>query len=651
MENTKHIGWMWYPGDMEIYHGMLQNFSREERGYDWPAFWWPDNWNHRVLFERTYELQEETRFTVHAKGIGNVVIKNAGTLRDINVNEVKYPLETELTLGPGAYTVTAVVGNMSGLPCAFVEGEVIHSDEAWTASNDLSSGPVGHSCLFRSLTRDPNEVPYSYREVEPAACTEKTSKAGNEGTLVDFGCAVNGSLKIDFDRPEGTPQISYGESDEEALDEERCYYFEKDVKSGTVSRRRAFRYIFVRGVKTTEFRVTAVHSYVDIPVKAAFRSDDELLNRIFDVAVETFRQCSGMFFIDGIKRDRWVWSGDAYQSYVVNPYIFFDKEINERTLLQLRGNLGIKQHLNTIVDYSMLWIIALKQQYEMTGDLRFIEGIYEKAEDLTGLLMRQTNELGFIYGRPQDWIFIDWADIDKEGTLAAEQVLLVKTYEVMAELAELVGRDGNFYREKKEALYENLLRYFWDEEKGAFIDSYESGRRHVTRHANIFAIYFDLADEAMREKIRKNVIMNPEIAEITTPYFKFFELETLCKLGDLDEVMRRMKEYWGGMLEKDAVTFWEEFDPAQGSPEQYAMYADPYGKSLCHAWGASPIYFIGKYFLGVRPTAPGYEIYTVEPKLQYFKALDAKVPVRGGAVRLLLKDGTFTQEFLPDPAE
>ena len=35
----------------------------------------------------------------------------------------------------------------------------------------------------------------------------------------------------------------------------------------------------------------------------------------------------------------------------------------------------------------------------------------------------------------------------------------------------------------------------------------------------------------------------------------------------------------------------------------------------------------------MRPTAPGYETYTVEPKLQYFKALDAKVPVRGGAVR------------------
>ncbi|MFU0826160.1 MAG: hypothetical protein ACFWTJ_01290 [Lachnoclostridium sp.] len=29
--------WIWYPGDFEIYHGMMQNFSREERGGRWPV--------------------------------------------------------------------------------------------------------------------------------------------------------------------------------------------------------------------------------------------------------------------------------------------------------------------------------------------------------------------------------------------------------------------------------------------------------------------------------------------------------------------------------------------------------------------------------------------------------------------------------------
>ena len=28
----KQAYWLWYPGDFELYHAMLQNFSRVERG-------------------------------------------------------------------------------------------------------------------------------------------------------------------------------------------------------------------------------------------------------------------------------------------------------------------------------------------------------------------------------------------------------------------------------------------------------------------------------------------------------------------------------------------------------------------------------------------------------------------------------------------
>lgn len=37
--------------------------------------------------------------------------------------------------------------------------------------------------------------------------------------------------------------------------------------------------------------------------------------------------------------------------------------------------------------------------------------------------MDQLDENSFIYGRPEDWVFIDWAD-DKEGAISEEQMLL-----------------------------------------------------------------------------------------------------------------------------------------------------------------------------------------------------------------------------------
>ena len=61
-----------------------------------------------------------------------------------------------------------------------------------------------------------------------------------------------------------------------------------------------------------------------------------------------------------------------------------------------------------------------------------------------------------------------------------------------------------------------------------------------------------------------------------------------------------------GCLSHDAVTFWEEYDPTQTGNENYSMYGILW-KSLCHAWGASPIYLLGHYFIGLYPTKPGYE--------------------------------------------
>lgn len=64
------------------------------------------------------------------------------------------------------------------------------------------------------------------------------------------------------------------------------------------------------------------------------------------------------------------------------------------------------------------------------------------------------------------------------------------------------------------------------------------------------------------------------------------------------------------------------------------MYGRPYGKSLCHAWGSSPIYLLGKYYLGVKPTAPGYAEYEIKPNLGGLQWMEGKVPTPNGEVAL-----------------
>lgn len=622
VQQESNAKWIWFPGDFEIYHGMLQNFQREERGYGWPAYWKMDDWRKNVKFYKKYNLDKPTTFVVEGLGIGHVCI-----------NHIKYPFLQPITCQPGEVLVEIFIGNMTALPAVYIEGDIIYSDESWMVDDFLEEQRVGMSLLYQERKDYPDKVHYLESKHLPEIVSEVAG-----GVLFDFNKVINGTLELLIKTPNKKVTVCYGESKEEACDLQWCYYKQDNVDQNTVLRRRAFRFIYIPECHKSEVDCLAIHQYLPLAVKAKFKCNDQELNKIWEVSKETFCLCSELFFIDGIKRDRWIWSGDAYQSYFVNPYLLFDEEIDKRTILALRGNNDINQHINTIVDYSLLWLISIEKEYQITGDREFVRLVYSKMESLMKLCLSQLDEQGFIYGRKRDWIFVDWSDMDKEGTVCAEQILLLKCYDTMQFCQSLLGMDNSLYLKRFEHLKNQIMKYFWCEEKGAFIDCYQSGKCHVTRHANIFAILFDLVDQQKIDQIIKNVINNDEITKITTPYFKFFELDVLGKTGYLDQVLNKIKEYWGGMLKKGALTFWEEFDVNQDSPEQYSMYGDPFGKSLCHAWGASPIYLLGKYFLGVSETEAGYGSFVVEPHLEFFDELDCVVPVKDGQVFIKYKD-------------
>ena len=87
-------------------------------------------------------------------------------------------------------------------------------------------------------------------------------------------------------------------------------------------------------------------------------------------------------------------------------------------------------------------------------------------------------------------------------------------------------------------------------------------------------------------------------------------------------------------------SIWEEFDPTMQGTEHYAMYGSKYSKSLCHAWGSGPIFLLGRYCLGVRPTAPGYTSFQIQPNTQFFKEFKGTVPLpNGDSITVEYRDG------------
>jgi len=147
---------------------------------------------------------------------------------------------------------------------------------------------------------------------------------------------------------------------------------------------------------------------------------------------------------------------------------------------------------------------------------------------------------------------------------------------------------------------------------------------------------YGIATPKQIESIKNNVLKNDNITKITTPYFEGYELDVLGKLGEYCYIENMLENYWGGMLKLGATTFWEEFDPTKNGIEHYAMYGGKYEKSLCHAWGANPIYLFGRYYLGVYPTSPGFETFKVEPNLGGLKKFEGTVPTKNGEVKIYL---------------
>lgn len=641
MEKAK---WIWHPGAFELYHSMLlHNRRTSARTYKegelkgktksvyYAPMWRVDGPCHNAELEKTATIEktEEIEFLANTE------------FAYIVVDGKKYPPNTKLVLEKGTHTVVLGGFKKESFPAFYVKGDVFKSDRSYMTcnSNNQPNRHAGQSQMYCDPCDNVEIFKFSYKKIYPVSI-----KSINGGILYDFEKECFGKIIIE-NAKDGEYLLCLGESYEEALDTEYSQIVvNADVKNKCfTSVPVAFRYIFLPN-SDTPLDISLDFEYLPLDTKANFTCDNELINHLWKVCEYTMLLNSREGFFDGIKRDRWVWSGDAYQSYFVNYYLAFDKEIVKRTVRILRGADPINKHINTISDYTFYWFMSIWDYYFYTGDKDFVTDIYPDILDMLKFVEGRLSKDGMFERKPDDWVFMDWSTFDPSGPICAEQMALCKSYVSIANCAKLVGDEETAVRLKKQSEYikEQINLRYWDEEKGAFVDDYLSGRRNVTRHANIFAILFDLTTKERKEKIVKNVIYNKEITPITTPYFEFYELDAMCHIGDFKYMTDMLNSYWGGMLRLGATTVWEEFDPAKKGIEHYEMYGGKYEKSLCHAWGASPIYLLGKYALGVFPTKAGYEEFQVKPNIMSFKHFEGTVPTPKGTVTVKFGNGAIT---------
>lgn len=637
--------WIWYPGDFEIWLSNKMQVRRTEREAVFPPLWQYYSPYPLVTFQTEVDIPEPDEVKIFSEGSFQLLVD------DVQV----YGQPKSILIPAGKHKISFKVYNQEVLPAIYIDGKYVNTNETWQVTNEdklwidengkaQQSGtpwmPVG-SWNFNT----PKDKPSEFKLTTEPWTAKNTEKVGN-GELVDFGKETFGYIKIHGLKGKGKVALYYGESREEALDSAKCEtldYLHFDGSQSEIythDKSKAFRYVQVQADATVQYdSISMLYEYLPLDYRGTFKSSDALLNNIWDVSAYTMHLTTREFFIDGIKRDRWVWSGDAYQSYLMNYYLFFDSPSVERTLLALRGKDPVTAHVNIIMDYSLYWFIGIYDYYLYTGDTKFIEIFYPRMKTLMEFCLGRRNEEGFLEPLEGDWVFIDWADgLPKKGEVSFEQMLLARSLEAMAVSAKIAGESGDEkqYQKLADDLKDKLFDVFWDEEGNVMKHQRIDGEVQdmVTRYANMFGIFFNYFDEEQKQSLKNKVLLNDDILEITTPYMRFYELEALCAIGEQEFVLDEIRDYWGGMLEQGATSFWEKYDPKQSGNEHLEMYGRPYGKSLCHAWGASPIYLFGKYYFGVQPTSAGYKTYEVKPNLGGLKWMEGKVPTPNGEVEL-----------------
>lgn len=651
--------WICYPGDYAVNLAEKVQTRRYQRNFPIGPFWRMDSAWHNVRFFKTFKSEKPQRLHISWEGRISVFFKRP----TLHVDDwYSYEFNGDIDLPAGEHYMEIWVYNPSGLPCIKIDGDELISDENFLVGNNQIDMFPAEVCNCGDKT--PNTYALPRREV---AYVDKFEKNGD--TVYDFGKIIFAFVKLKGD---GDYKLYFGETLKESLNDttdidllaEKPYfgtyrdnaqeYFCEQVENFSLSGgqshtsefSKAFRFLRVSG---GEHEIRVMEEYDDKGTVTCFSSQDETLKKIFDISLYTFSMCAREFFLDGAKRDRWLWGGDAYEAQKAEYYYQYNAERIKNSIIAAFGKPPVKRYVNHIMDYTFYVINMVGEYYAASGDIRFLKYIQPIVTEQIEHCLNNIAESGFIRsqrinGVSVDWVFVDWGDLPaKDGDVSLEQILLWKALRVVADIYSALGLDGSKYLNFSNDLALRINKSFWSDEKGAFIFALNDGvpDTTVTCHANAMAVLYGFADEKQKRAILDN-FRNDKISLSKTPFMIQFILEMLFSNGEWAKGDEMLRSFWGGMANAGATTFWETYVEGETAETATAMYGRPFGRSQCHIWGAGPLYVIPRFYFGIRAENSG-ENFVIEPNLQLLKGDCAiTVPLKRGELCVSVSSGKIT---------
>lgn len=214
-----------------------------------------------------------------------------------------------------------------------------------------------------------------------------------------------------------------------------------------------------------------------------------------------------------------------------------------------------------------------------------------------------------------------------------------------AYLAETLGytEEAESHRKRAEMIRVELRKCMHNtsnqKRKALFVDS--PGSEHTACITDALSLWANIAEEENRAAIADRLANRGMRCSV---YGAYYLLTGLFANGLPAEGLKLMADEsgyrsWSTMLRQGATITKEAWDDMKE------------GLDWNHAWATTPLHILPAGLFGIRPTAPGFATFTVNPQLTFLEHASIKIPTVKGPIEIRIKrlEGETAEMFLQVP--
>ncbi len=484
-------------------------------------------------------------------------------------------------------------------------------------------------------------------------CTMKTTATDTAAILLDFGKELHGGLQLVMGGGRREPslvRIRFGES----VGECNSQTYNSEWKVGYSTDDHAKRDIIVEiprdglfEIGNTGFRFVridllqpnatiklkearAVFRYRDIPYLGSFKSNDERLNQIWLTGAYTVHLNMQEYLWDGIKRDRVVWLGDMHPEVASIRSVFGNNDIIPNSLDLACEQFPLPGWMNNISSYSLWYLVIQYEWYLQNGNLDFLKAHKNYILGLIDQIDENVDENGTDISKAR--YFLDWpSSPNEEGVKAGCRALMVWALQDAGKLCTYLNEPA--YLKKTQDVTARL-------------------NKSVKDHNNLKQAAGLMAIAGIMDPVKAcNDVISVGGAKNFSTFYGYYMLQAQALAGQYQQAIDVIRQYWGGMLDMGATSFWEDFnlDWLQNAARldeltppgkkdihgDFGGYCYPgYRHSFCHGWSSGPTAWLTEHVLGVQVMEPGCKTIKIEPHLGDLQWAEGTFPTPYGIVKI-----------------